>query len=152
MFIKYLSRGGGYYIDVGASKLIADGRIKIKQGVAVRAVERHGLRMADGTLLHADEIVFATGYGNMRETCAKVLGKEVATRVKGDIWGLDKEGELRTIWRPSGHPGLWFMGGNLALCRFYSRLVALQIKALLVGIVKEGRVSGEDKQAGTAHR
>ncbi len=29
LFMKYLSRGGGYYIDVGASQLIADRRIKI---------------------------------------------------------------------------------------------------------------------------
>lgn len=100
--------------------------------------------------MQADEMVFATGYGSMRETCARVLGKEVAGRVKEDVWGLDQEGELRTVWRPSGHPGLWFMGGNLAHCRFYSRLVALQIVALLDGIVKEGRVSVEGRQARVA--
>lgn len=38
-------------------------------------------------------------------------------------------GEVNTMWRPSGHPKLWFMGGSLALCRINSRFVALQIKA-----------------------
>jgi len=31
-------------------------------------------------------------------------------------------------------PGFWFMGGSLALCRTYSRFVALQIKAVEEGI------------------
>jgi putative flavoprotein involved in K+ transport len=28
LFMKYLRRGSGYYIDVGASELIADGKIR----------------------------------------------------------------------------------------------------------------------------
>ena len=32
LFMKYLRRGSGYYIDVGASDLIADGKIKLKSG------------------------------------------------------------------------------------------------------------------------
>ena len=32
LMMKYLSRGGGYYIDTGASQLIADKKIQIKQG------------------------------------------------------------------------------------------------------------------------
>ena len=65
-FMKYFQRGGGYYIDVGASQLIIDGKIKVKQGQEIDAVEEHGLLFADGTRLDADEIVFATGYDNMR--------------------------------------------------------------------------------------
>ncbi|VFA87883.1 Uncharacterised protein [Gordonia paraffinivorans] len=30
--MKYLRRGSGYYIDVGASELIANGTIKLVQG------------------------------------------------------------------------------------------------------------------------
>jgi hypothetical protein len=41
---------------------------------------------------------------------------------------------LKQMWRFSGHPGFWYMGGNLALCRTYSKLVALQIKALEEGL------------------
>lgn len=137
LFFKYFQRGGGYYIDVGASQLIIDGKIKIKQGQEITQVLPHGLEFADGSQLEADEIVFATGYQNMRTQAREILGDEVADRV-GSIWGFDEEGEMRTIWRRSGHPGFWFMGGNLALCRYYSRILALQIKALEEGITSYG--------------
>ncbi|CAG8923664.1 unnamed protein product [Penicillium salamii] len=135
LFMKYFQRGGGYYIDVGASQLIIDGKVKVKHGQEISEVLPNGLRFADGSELEADEIVFATGYQNMRTQARIIFGDKVADRV-GDIWGLDEEGEFRTIWRRSGHPGFWFMGGNLALCRYYSRLLALQIKAL-----EEGRTT-----------
>ncbi|KAL5362094.1 hypothetical protein BJX96DRAFT_97862 [Aspergillus floccosus] len=130
LLMKYLQRGGGYYIDVGASRLIADGKIRVKQGVEISEVVPHGLRFEDGSELAADEIVFATGYQNMRTQARALFGDAVADRV-GDVWGLDSEGEMRTMWRRSGHPGLWFMGGNLALCRYYSRLLAMQIRQTL---------------------
>lgn len=133
LFMKYYQRGGGYYIDVGASQLIADGKIKIKQGSEISEVMERGLKFADGTELEADEIVFATGYQNMRTEAREIFGSEVADKV-GDIWGFDKEGEMRAIWRNSGHPGFWFMGGNLALCRYFSKVLALQIKAREVGL------------------
>ena len=71
----------------------------------------------------------------MRETARKLFGDELADRVH-DVWGFDDEGETRGMWRPSGHPGFWFFGGNLALCRFYSRLLALQIKAIEAGFTR----------------
>ncbi|MCJ1393023.1 hypothetical protein MMC18_005895 [Xylographa bjoerkii] len=135
LMMKYLHRGGGYYIDVGASQLIADGKIKIKQGQEISRINAHSITFADGVELEADEIIFATGYQNMRETARKIFGDELAERV-GDVWGFDEEGETRSMWRRSGHPGFWFFGGNLALCRYYSRLLALQIKALEVGLMK----------------
>ncbi|KAJ5579742.1 uncharacterized protein N7459_005727 [Penicillium hispanicum] len=133
LLIKYFQRGGGYYIDVGGSQLIIDGKVQVKQGQEIREILPHGIKFADGSELEADEIILATGYQNMRTQARIIFGDSVADRV-GDVWGLDQEGEFRTIWRRSGHPGFWFMGGNLALCRYYSRLLALQIKALEVGI------------------
>ncbi|KAI9841981.1 MAG: hypothetical protein M1837_007547 [Sclerophora amabilis] len=135
LFMKYFQRGGGYYIDVGASQLIVDGKIKVKQGQEIERVNPHSITFADGSELEADEIVFATGYQNMRETARKIFGDELADRVR-DVWGFDDEGETRTMWRRTGHPGFWFFGGNLALCRYYSRLLALQIKALEEGIMQ----------------
>lgn len=135
LFMKYLHRGGGYYIDVGTSQLIADGKIKIKHGQEITRLNAHSITFADNTELEADEIIFATGYQNMRETARKIFGDELANRVT-DVWGYDEEGETRTMWRRTGHSGFWFFGGNLALCRFYSRLLALQIKALEVGLMK----------------
>jgi len=135
LFFKYLQRGGGYYIDVGASRLVAEGRVAVRQGVGVAAVEAGGVRLGDGSVLPADDIVFATGYANMRGQTRAVFGDKVADRV-GDIWGFDDEGEMRVIWRKTGHPGFWVHGGNLAFCRYYSRLLALQIKGLEEGMVK----------------
>ena len=137
LFFKYFQRGGGYYIDVGASPLIADGSIKIKQGQQISEVLPNGLKFADGSVLEADEIVFATGYENMRTQARIMFGDEVADKLK-DVWGLNEEGEWRTIWQNSGHPGFWYHGGKMALCRFYSRLLALQIKGLEEGLYKWG--------------
>ncbi|CAL3962655.1 unnamed protein product [Diplocarpon coronariae] len=133
LFMKYLQRGGGYYIDVGASQLIIDGKIKIKQGQEIVQVRPYGLKFADGSELQADEVIFATGYKNMRSQARTIFGDELAERVK-DVWGFDEEGEIRTMWRRTGHPGFWFFGGNLALCRYWSRMIALQIKGLEEGI------------------
>jgi hypothetical protein len=133
LWIKYLQRGGGYYLDVGCSQLIVDGKIKVKQGCEISEVLPNGLLFSDGQIIEADEIVFATGYLNMRTQCRQIFGDDIADRVK-DVWGFDEEGEVRTMWRKTGHPGFWFMGGNLALCRWYSRCLALQIKGLEEGV------------------
>lgn len=135
--MKYLHRGGGYYIDVGCSSLIASGQIKIKQGVEISRVNPHSISFSDNSELEADEIVFATGFQNMKETARVVFGNQVAGKVC-DVWGFDQEGEVRGMWRRSGCEGFWFFGGNLALCRFFSRLLALQIKGLEVGLMGYG--------------
>jgi cation diffusion facilitator CzcD-associated flavoprotein CzcO len=127
-------RGGGYYIDVGASQLIADGRIKIKNGVEVVEFDADGARYADGTRQAADLVIYATGYQNMRETARELFGDGVAGRCR-PVWGLDSEGELSGVWRRSGFDGLWFMGGNLSLARAFSKALALQIRAIEDGSV-----------------
>lgn len=133
LLMKYFQRGGGYYIDVGASQLIIDGKIKVKQGQEITQILPHGIEFADGSKLDADEIVFATGYQNMSTQARVIFGGEVADRVS-DVWGFNEEGEFRTMWQKSGHPGLWFMGGNLAISRYFSRILALQIKGIEEGL------------------
>jgi putative flavoprotein involved in K+ transport len=128
LFLKYLRRGGGYYIDVGASALIASGEIGIKQGVEIEWFTPHGVRYSDGSEADYELVVLATGYTNMRDRARQLFGDAVADRC-GEVWGLDDEGELRTIWRRSGHPGFWFMGGNMHQARHYSKFLALQIAA-----------------------
>ncbi|CAK7233319.1 hypothetical protein SBRCBS47491_008568 [Sporothrix bragantina] len=134
---QYFTRGGGYYIDVGCSQLIIDGKISVKQSPGgISHFTPTGLVLADGSALEADVVVLATGFDNMKTTVTKVLGDKIASRCN-DVWDLDAEGELNAMWRPSGHPHFWFMGGNLALCRIYSKYVALQIKAVEEGLIKE---------------
>jgi putative flavoprotein involved in K+ transport len=133
----YMRRGAGYYIDVGASELIADGRVKLKSRVEINRLTERAVVLSDGTTLEADLVVYATGYGSMNGWAAQLISQEVADRV-GKCWGLGSgtnkdpgpwEGELRNMWKPTRQDGLWFQGGNLAQARFYSLLLALQLKA-----------------------
>ncbi|KAJ9242476.1 hypothetical protein DTO207G8_194 [Paecilomyces variotii] len=135
----YYTRGGGYYIDVGCSKLIIDRKIKVKQSPeGISGFTHNALVLKDGSELTADIVVLATGYDNMRTSVHKILGPKVAERCK-DVWDLDEEGELNAMWRPSGHPNFWYMGGNLALCRVYSKFLALQIKAAEEGLSSKSK-------------
>ena len=142
LFMKYLRRGSGYYIDVGASELIADRKIKLKSGVEVSEITPTGVKLSDGSELPADLIVYATGYGSMNGWAAQLISKEVADKV-GKCWGLGSntkkdpgpwEGELRNMWKPTRQEALWFHGGNLHQSRHYSKYLALQMKARLEGI------------------
>jgi len=139
--MKYLRRGSGYYIDIGASDLVADGRVKLAQGQVTRISET-GVVLEDGRELPADLIVYATGYGPMNDIIADLMDEETAARV-GKVWGLGSgtpkdpgpwEGEERNMWKPTAHENLWFHGGNLHLSRHYSLYLALQLKARQEGI------------------
>jgi putative flavoprotein involved in K+ transport len=141
LFMKYLRRGSGYYIDVGASELVADGRIKLAHGQVDHLTE-HAVVLEDGTELQADLVVYATGYGSMNGWVADLVGQGMADRV-GKCWGLGSdttkdpgpwEGEQRNMWKPTQQPGLWFHGGNLHQSRHYSLYLALQLKARYEGI------------------
>ena len=141
LFMKYLRRGSGYYIDVGACDLVADGRIKLAHGQVDHLTET-AVVLADGTELPADVVVYATGYGSMNGWAADLIGQDVADRV-GKVWGLGSdtpkdpgpwEGEQRNMWKPTQQPNLWFHGGNLHQSRHYSLYLALQLKARYEGI------------------
>ncbi|TPN65277.1 NAD(P)/FAD-dependent oxidoreductase [Mesorhizobium sp. B1-1-1] len=142
LFMKYLRRGSGYYIDIGASQLIIDGAIKLKSGVDVAEIKEHSVLLSDGTELPADVIVYATGYGSMNGWAAELISKEVADKV-GKCWGLGSnttkdpgpwEGEQRNMWKPTQQEALWFHGGNLHQSRHYSQFLSLQLKARQEGI------------------
>ncbi len=141
LFMKYLRRGSGYYIDVGASQLIIDGKIKLKTG-QVSEITETGVKLEDGTELPADLIVYATGYGSMNGWAADLISQEVADKV-GKCWGLGSdtpkdpgpwEGEERNMWKPTQQEALWFHGGNLHQSRHYSLYLALQLKARMEDI------------------
>ncbi|KAF8345497.1 hypothetical protein F5887DRAFT_1158732 [Amanita rubescens] len=127
------TKASGYYLDVGASQLIADGKIKLKNDSQITEYTETGLLFEDGSRLPADVVVFATGYNNVKEHIQKLCGDEVANKCS-PIWGFNEEGELNGTWRDLGVPGLWYMMGNAALCRFHSKHIALQIKAMEEGV------------------
>lgn len=142
LFMKYLRRGSGYYIDVGASDLVANGDIKLKSGVSIERIKPKSVVLTDGTELEADMIVYATGFGSMNGWAAKIISQDVADKV-GKCWGMGSntakdpgpwEGELRNMWKPTHQEALWFHGGNLHQSRHYSQYLSLQLKARMEGI------------------
>ncbi|UOX92519.1 NAD(P)/FAD-dependent oxidoreductase [Amycolatopsis sp. FBCC-B4732] len=141
LFMKYLRRGSGYYIDVGAADLVADGEVKLAHGQVTELTE-NSVKLDDGTELEADLVVYATGYGSMNGWAADLISQEVADKV-GKVWGLGSdttkdpgpwEGEQRNMWKPTRQEGLWFHGGNLHQSRHYSLYLALQLKARAEGL------------------
>ncbi len=126
---KYLTRGGGYYFNVGCSELIVEGKIPLVQFSDIESFVAEGARLRGGNLIRADLIVMATGYLGLEHLVRRLFGESVAQRV-GPVWGIDEEEqELRNMWKPTGQPGLWFIAGSFAQCRIYSKYLALQIKA-----------------------
>ncbi|THG94933.1 hypothetical protein EW145_g8052 [Phellinidium pouzarii] len=108
--MKAYERGGGYYLDVGASKLIADGKIKLKNDSGISRFSKDAI--GKRRVLFYNILV------------AQLAGEDVAAQVN-TVWGLNEEGEVNTAWRWSGVPGLYFMMGNLAMCRYHSKHLAL---------------------------
>jgi len=134
---KYLTRGGGYYFNVGCSDLVANGAIKLRQFSDIETFVAQGARMKDGETLPADLVVLATGYKPQEILVRKLFGAEIAERV-GPIWGFGDGHELRNMYTRTGQPGLWFIAGSLAQCRINSKYLALQIKAIEVGLLPRG--------------
>ena len=141
LFMKYLRRGSGYYIDVGSADLVANGDVKLAHG-NVRELTEDSVVLADGTVLPADLVVYATGYGSMNGWAADLISQDVADAV-GKVWGLGSattkdpgpwEGEQRNMWKPTQQQNLWFHGGNLHQSRHYSLYLALQLKARYEGL------------------
>ena len=141
LFMKYLRRGSGYYIDVGASQLIIDGKIKLVTGAGRgdharrrQARRRHGVAGRRHRLCHRLRLDERLGRrsgqpGNGRQgrqglgprlgydKGPRPLGRRTAQHVEADAAG-----------------GLWFHGGNLHQSRHYSQFLSLQLKARYEGI------------------
>ena len=141
LFLKYLRRGSGYYIDVGASQLLIDGEVALERGQVTRILP-DGVELDGERVLPADLIVYATGYGSMNQWLVDLVSQEVADQV-GKVWGYGSdttrdpgpwEGELRNMWKPTNVEQLWIHGGNLHQSRHYSKYLALQLKARMEGI------------------
>lgn len=142
MTLKYSRSASGYYIDVGASQMIIDGRIAVRSGVDIKEIDQNGLIFSDGSRLDAAAIIYATGFGAMEEWLGNLFGHEVA-RTVGHCWGYGSgfkgdpgpwEGEIRNMWKPTAQENLWFMAGNLSQVRYMSRYLAMQLKARYEGM------------------
>ncbi|KAL3481715.1 flavin-containing monooxygenase [Aspergillus californicus] len=125
-------RLGGHYMDVGASEKIRKGIIKVKSNATLTHYTPSGLGFTDGTELPADLIVFATGFDlNIQGRVRELFGDRVAEQV-GPFSYMNDEGELEGAWK-FNHPGLACNGGAIGPSRWYSRFLALHMKAILAG-------------------
>lgn len=131
---KFLTRGGGFYFNVGCSDLIAEGKIGLAQFSDIVEFVEGGARMRDGSTLAADLIVLATGYKGQDHVVRQLFGDEIATRV-GPVWGFGNAQDLRNMYTRTAQPGLWFIAGSFAHCRIYSKYIALQIQACEAGLL-----------------
>lgn len=121
-----------YQIDVGASQLVADRRIHLKQGVEIREIRGNSVTFTDGTDIDVDLIVFATGYHQFWGHMKPILGP-IAEKID-KVYGRAADGEYANTWRRSEQPGLWFASGFLRMVSLYSSFMALLIKAIEEGI------------------
>lgn len=158
-----LERAGGHYVDIGGTKLLEERKVSsIKTGVEPVAYTAMGLKFSDGSVVDADAIVWCTGFADtdVCNTAAKILGggsstvngetessqlngedmhvlgpREIAARLDG-TWGVDEEGEIRGMWkRHLRLNNFWIMGGFTSQHQWFSRTLALQIKAALEGVL-----------------
>ncbi|KAL9114866.1 MAG: hypothetical protein Q9227_001109 [Pyrenula ochraceoflavens] len=143
-----LERGGGHYLDVGGTDLIAEGKVAVRAHVEPVGYTDTGLRLSDGSVLDADAVIWCTGFADIdaRMTAMELLGAEEASIREGDLgpadivmrldasWGVDAEGEVRGVWkRHLRMDNYWVMGGNMQQQRWWSRPMAQQIKLALDG-------------------
>jgi cation diffusion facilitator CzcD-associated flavoprotein CzcO len=135
---KYLTRGGGYYFNVGCSDLVARREIALRQFADIESFVPEGARMKNGETLAADLIVLATGYRPQEVLVKRLFGEDIAARV-GPIWGFGDGQELRNMYMRTGQDGLWFIAGSLAQCRINSKFLSLQIKAIEEGLLPRAR-------------
>ncbi len=139
-FLKLLRYQAGYYLNIGASDLIVQGKIKLKTGADIARLEPREIVFSNGTTMDADIIVLATGYQPLQEGVRALFGDEVANRV-GPIWGIGEDGELCAMYARTGQPGLYVAGGGLPGARAYSHYTALLIKAEIEGLLPDRRAA-----------
>ncbi|KAB5571773.1 dimethylaniline monooxygenase [Coniochaeta sp. 2T2.1] len=131
---RFLKRRGGFYINHGASEAIADGRIRVlRSEKGIDRLTKDGLVLADGREVDADIIVLATSWKNFEDIVGDIMGEDVARRTKGRF-GVDKQGELAGVYRPTGHPGFWVASSNFGGSQMGAPVLALQIKAIEEGL------------------
>lgn len=126
------TRNGGFYFEAGACQQIIDGKIKVEQGSVERFTEDKVI-LSGGRERDFDLVVFATGFSNTIDSVRQTLGDAVANQC-GPIWGVDEEGEMRSVYKESGCKNLWIMAGYLPFSRFHSKRLAIRLKALLEGV------------------
>ena len=132
--MKYMRRGGGYNLDAGSSELMIKGELGLLQFDRIERFCAEGALLKDGSIVPADLLVLATGYYPQKELVRRALGDAIATKI-GEVWGIGPDGELNNMYKRTPQQGAWFIAGGLAQCRITSKYLALQIKAMELGLL-----------------
>jgi cation diffusion facilitator CzcD-associated flavoprotein CzcO len=131
--MMYLRGEGGYYINVGCSEMIIDGRVKMVHTNDSAHFVKDGLLMKDGALKDYDAVIMCTGFKNMQENVRAIMGDDVADKV-GSIWGFDEQFMMKNMYRQTAQNNFWIMGGALIDARVFSRYLAILLTAEVRGI------------------
>lgn len=153
-----MEAGGKHFNDIGEGiRYIVEGKVAVRGLVQPEAYTETGLRLSDGSVVEADSIIWATGFDSDkdRSTTAEVLGcdrflgddyddtdsvlgPEDVSALRDGIWGVDKEGELRGMYKRHYRvPNYYIHGGTTIHHRYHSKHIALLIKAGLEGVLPE---------------
>lgn len=134
---SHMAGRDSYQIDIGASQLVADGRVKLKSGVELAEVSGKTAIFTDGsTLEDVDLILFATGYHQMWDYVKPLLGG-AADHIDKVYGRRPSDGEYANTWGPSQQRGLWFAAGFVGMARFWSKFPTLWIKADHEGLIPD---------------
>jgi putative flavoprotein involved in K+ transport len=131
--MKFARYAGGYYLNVGASDVIADRGISLLPYDDFESFTPAGLRRTDGSEVPLDLVVMATGYENLVSEVRALFGDGVAERI-GPVGGLGHDGERLNFCKPTAQEHLWFIYGGIIEGRRSATWMALMIKAQLAGI------------------
>ncbi|BCI55917.1 monooxygenase [Mycolicibacterium litorale] len=134
-YYSYLSKSkGGYYLNVGASNAIVRGDIGILQLENIERFDATGIILDDGSRREYDVVIFATAQEPHIKGIERLFGAEFAEKL-GPIWGFDNDGEMRNVLKPTAHEGFWILDGSIPMARWHSPLMALLVKAELIGAI-----------------
>jgi putative flavoprotein involved in K+ transport len=134
-YYSYLSGSkGGYYINVGTSNAIIAGDINVMPLADLASFDASGIVLADGTKEAYDAVILATAYRPLSEAIEKYFGEEFAQQL-GPVWGFGTDGEMRNVLKPTAQEGFWILDGSIPMARWHASLMALLVKAELLGVV-----------------
>ncbi|KAL2813894.1 hypothetical protein BJX63DRAFT_421085 [Aspergillus granulosus] len=116
---------------------IRDGAVEILQGTSSLGIAvTDGARRIDMDIDGRDEGNTTKFKDTDDHPDGHFLGPATVAALLDATWGVDEEGEIRGMWkRHLRLDNIWVTGGHTQQHRWYSRILALQIKAAVEGIL-----------------
>ena len=132
---KYLTRGGGYYFNVGCSDLIVEGEIGLAQFSDIAEFTADGRAHALGRNAPRRPDRAGDRLQGPGAPGAQAVRRRGRRARRADLGIRRRARSCATCSRRTAQPGLWFIAGSFAQCRIYSKYLGLQIKACEIGLL-----------------